>query len=44
VYGVDNEKDLSTYLSSFANKVPPKQPDIKYERSSVSFMISLYDT
>jgi hypothetical protein len=42
VYGVDNEKDLSNYLTSFANKVPPKQPEIKYERSSVSSITTLY--
>lgn len=35
VYGVDNEKDLSNYLASFGNKVPPRTSEIKYERNHV---------
>ncbi|PMD25613.1 RhoGAP-domain-containing protein [Hyaloscypha hepaticicola] len=35
VYAIDNEKDLSNYVSSFANKVPPRTSEIKYERNAV---------
>ncbi|KAH8782342.1 hypothetical protein F5882DRAFT_428823 [Hyaloscypha sp. PMI_1271] len=35
VYAIDNEKDLSNYVSSFANKVPARTPEIKYERNAV---------
>ncbi|KAL3420186.1 Rho-GTPase-activating protein 7 [Phlyctema vagabunda] len=35
VYAIDNEKDLSSYITSFAGKVPPRAPDIKYERHAV---------
>ncbi|RDL31521.1 uncharacterized protein BP5553_09730 [Venustampulla echinocandica] len=35
VYAIDNEKDLSGYISSFASKVAPRIADIKYERNHV---------
>lgn len=35
VYAIDNEKDLSNYLSSFGSKVPPRAVDIRYERNAV---------
>lgn len=37
VHAIDNEKDLSNYLSSFASKVPPRTAEIKYERNPVSW-------
>jgi len=40
VYAIDNEKDLSNYISSFASKVPPRISEIKYERNAVSIKIS----
>jgi hypothetical protein len=36
VHSIDNEKDLSNYLSSFANKVGRQNMEIKYERHPVS--------
>lgn len=36
VYAINNEKDLSNYISSFGNKVPARPSDIKYERNVVS--------
>jgi hypothetical protein len=41
VYAIDNEKDLSNYLSSFGNKVPPRAADIRYERNAVSLRLPL---
>jgi hypothetical protein len=41
VFAINNDKDLSNYISSFGNKVPPRAPEIKYERHSVSFSIYL---
>lgn len=38
VYAIDNEKDFSNYISSYGSKVPPRAPDIKYERNAVSGM------
>lgn len=35
VFAIDNEKDLSNYISSFANKVPARKSEIKYEKNSV---------
>merc|ERR1711881_754135 len=35
VYAIDNEKDLSNYISSFANKVPARTSEIKYEKNPV---------
>lgn len=32
VSGIDNEVDLSSYISSHVSKVPPRGPDIKFER------------
>ncbi|KAI9660839.1 MAG: hypothetical protein M1829_006449 [Trizodia sp. TS-e1964] len=32
VSAIDNAQDLKAYLLAFASKVPPKTPDIKYER------------
>jgi Rho GTPase-activating protein RGD1 len=40
VYAINNEQDLSNYLSSFASKVPPKTSDIKYERNTVRFSVA----
>jgi hypothetical protein len=39
VFAINNEKDLSNYISSFASKVPPRAPEIKYERHPVSPLI-----
>jgi len=38
VYAIDNEKDLSNYISSFANKVPARTSEIKYEKNPVSLL------
>ncbi|KAH7333480.1 hypothetical protein BKA65DRAFT_403833 [Rhexocercosporidium sp. MPI-PUGE-AT-0058] len=35
VYAIDNEKDLSSYISSFANKVPARNSEIRYEKNPV---------
>ncbi|RDW77407.1 hypothetical protein BP6252_05460 [Coleophoma cylindrospora] len=35
IYAIDNEGDLSNYITSFASKVPPRGADIKYERNAV---------
>ncbi|KAL2065434.1 hypothetical protein VTL71DRAFT_3104 [Oculimacula yallundae] len=35
VYAIDNEKDLSNYISSFANKVPARTSEIRYEKNPV---------
>lgn len=36
VYAIDNERDLSNYITSYASKVPSRGPEIKYERNAVS--------
>jgi hypothetical protein len=36
VHAINNEKDLSGYISSFAGKVGPRSQEIKYERHAVS--------
>jgi hypothetical protein len=36
VNSIDNEKDLSNFISSFAGKVPPKATEIRYQRNPVS--------
>jgi hypothetical protein len=36
IHSIDNEKDLSNYLGSFANKVARQNMEIKYERHPVS--------
>jgi hypothetical protein len=38
VHAIDNEKDLSNYLGSFANKVGRQNAEIKYERHPVSLI------
>jgi len=35
VYAIDNDKDFSNYISSFANKLPPRASEIKYEKNPV---------
>ncbi|KAM3068249.1 Rho GTPase-activating protein [Clarireedia jacksonii] len=35
VNSIDNEKDLSNFISSFAGKVPPKATEIRYQRNPV---------
>ncbi|KAI9641081.1 Rho GTPase-activating protein [Ciborinia camelliae] len=35
VHAIDNVKDLSNYISSFAGKVPSRVTEIKYERNMV---------
>lgn len=35
VHSIDNEKDLSSYVASFANKVAPKGPEIVYQKNPV---------
>ncbi|KAB8290521.1 hypothetical protein EYC80_010947 [Monilinia laxa] len=35
VHAIDNVKDLSNYISSFAGKVPSRVTEIKYERNTV---------
>ncbi|KAG4443317.1 hypothetical protein IFR05_001186 [Cadophora sp. M221] len=35
VYAIDNEKDLSNYISSFASKVPARTSEIRYEKNPV---------
>ncbi|TAQ88198.1 hypothetical protein B7494_g3506 [Chlorociboria aeruginascens] len=35
VYAIDNEKDLNSYITSFAAKVPPRASEIVYERNAV---------
>ncbi|CZS98218.1 related to GTPase-activating protein beta-chimerin [Rhynchosporium agropyri] len=35
VAAIDNEKDLSNYISSFANKVPARTAEIRYEKNPV---------
>ncbi|CAL3968072.1 unnamed protein product [Diplocarpon coronariae] len=35
VYAIDNEKDYSNYVSSFASKVPVRTSEIKYEKNPV---------
>lgn len=37
VSGINNDQDLNNYISSFARQVPPKNPDIRYERHPVSY-------
>jgi len=36
VYAIDNEKDLSSFISSYAPNVPPRASEIKYEKHPVS--------
>ena len=36
VYQIDNGQDLRSYVTSFASKVGPEHPEIKYERHHVS--------
>ncbi|KAK0112220.1 hypothetical protein ONS96_001469 [Cadophora gregata f. sp. sojae] len=35
VYAINNERDLSNFISSFANKVPARTSEIKYEKNPV---------
>ncbi|KIN07675.1 hypothetical protein OIDMADRAFT_186489 [Oidiodendron maius Zn] len=35
VFAINNERDFSNYISSFRSKVPPRAPEIKYERNVV---------
>ncbi|KAH9216172.1 hypothetical protein DL95DRAFT_363611 [Leptodontidium sp. 2 PMI_412] len=35
VYAIDNDKDLSNYISSFASKVPARTSEIRYEKNPV---------
>ncbi|RQM06684.1 hypothetical protein DH86_00001327 [Scytalidium sp. 3C] len=34
VLSIDNEKDLSSYIARFSDKLPPRRSEIKYERSA----------
>jgi hypothetical protein len=42
VYAIDNEKDLRSYLGSFASKVGRQNAEIKYERHPVSYYNGLH--
>ncbi|KAI0153015.1 hypothetical protein GGR57DRAFT_468553 [Xylariaceae sp. FL1272] len=35
IHGIDNRKDLEDYVTSCYTKLPPKQPEPKYERNPV---------
>ncbi|KAF4624815.1 hypothetical protein G7Y89_g13352 [Cudoniella acicularis] len=35
VYAINNERDLSNYLSSYANKIAPRNAEIKYSKNPV---------
>ena len=37
VYQIDNGQDLRNYVTSFASKIGPERPEIKYERHHVSY-------
>jgi hypothetical protein len=39
VSAINNDQDLNNYISSFARQVPPRHPDIKYERHPVSLSV-----
>lgn len=36
VHAINNDQDLSNYLTSFASKVPSRVSEIRYERNPVS--------
>lgn len=36
VHSINNEQDLSSYLSSYSSKIGPRNQEIKYERHAVS--------